>query len=250
MVGEGWGDATLLENIDTAPADQLNAPELGVDDSGNALVLWSQNDGIQTNLWYNRYEAGVGWQSEALLENEDTNAKLVAFDMNSRGTALAAWSQENTATATGNIASRHYVPGEGWGPAETFDFIDFDTYDSDLAVDESGNALLFQAYDDGDSNDIWFNRYSATSGWASATFLASFNMVSILSRRYSPLIASISAEPIAWERLASFRILSILVQARGARRLASLGLEVFRDSLISRLPTNDRRSSGTLLRIQ
>jgi len=168
---EGWGNATLLESIDTAPANQLSTPKLGVDDNGNALVVWSQSDGTRENLWYNRYGMSSGWQGETLLESYDTNARLVAFHMNRGGTALVVWSQKDTSSDIGKVASKRYLPGEGWGPEETFDFTDFLAYDSDLVVDESGNALFFQAYDDNESSDIWFNRYSATSGWASATFL-------------------------------------------------------------------------------
>jgi hypothetical protein len=169
--GEGWGDATLLESIDTAPADIISTPKLGVDDNGNALVVWDQNDGTVNNLWYNRYDASSGWQGETLLESHDTTVRLVAFDMNRAGTALVLWSQDDTDTGTGKVASKRYLPGVGWGAEETFDFTDFLAYDSDLVVDDAGNGLFFQAYDDNESSDLWFNRYSATSGWASATFL-------------------------------------------------------------------------------
>ncbi|MDX1453437.1 MAG: hypothetical protein R3183_12835, partial [Oleiphilaceae bacterium] len=68
------------------------------------------------------------------------------------------------------FVSKYYVPGEGWGPEETFDFGIYQS-PNDVVIDERGHALLVWAYDDDESSTIGFNRYNATSGWASAQAL-------------------------------------------------------------------------------
>jgi hypothetical protein len=48
----GWGTPEL---IDSQPLD-ASAPRVAVDAAGNALVIWTQNDGTRYNIWSNRFE--------------------------------------------------------------------------------------------------------------------------------------------------------------------------------------------------
>ena len=166
VAGEGWGSAGLLETIDTAPERRVPDPKLTVDEAGNAIVVWTQGDGTSDNLWTNRYDVSTGWQGETLLENLDADARYPSVSMNSSGTAIVMWSIFDDAAGAGRFTSRHYVPGEGWGSEEIFDFGIY-TSVSDVVIDDRGHALLFWEYDDLESSTIWFNRYRADSGWDS-----------------------------------------------------------------------------------
>jgi hypothetical protein len=48
----GWGTPEIIDSqpLDTSP------PKLAVDAAGNALVIWTQNDGTRYNIWSNRFE--------------------------------------------------------------------------------------------------------------------------------------------------------------------------------------------------
>jgi hypothetical protein len=47
----GWGTPVPIDN---AP-DPARAPQLGIDDDGNVIVVWSQSDGTRTNIWANGF---------------------------------------------------------------------------------------------------------------------------------------------------------------------------------------------------
>ncbi len=51
--GVGWGIAELIETDD----GNANRSRIGMDNSGNAIVTFTQYDGTRYNLWANRYTA-------------------------------------------------------------------------------------------------------------------------------------------------------------------------------------------------
>jgi hypothetical protein len=51
--GTGWGSAVLIETDNSGNAGY---PQVAVDAAGNAVAVWSQSDGTQTNIWANRFQ--------------------------------------------------------------------------------------------------------------------------------------------------------------------------------------------------
>jgi len=90
--GSGWGTAALIE---TDNAGAAGSPQIAIDASGNALAVWYQSDGTRYNIWSNRYTAGTGWGTAALIETDagGTYAPQIAFDAS--GNALAVWEQSD-----------------------------------------------------------------------------------------------------------------------------------------------------------
>jgi hypothetical protein len=50
VAGTGWGTAELIETDDSGNA---YSPQLGIDESGNAVAVWYQHDGTRYNIWAN-----------------------------------------------------------------------------------------------------------------------------------------------------------------------------------------------------
>jgi uncharacterized protein YbdZ (MbtH family) len=93
LAGTGWGTAALIE---TDNAGDAGSPQVAFDVSGNALAVWGQSDGTRLNIWTNRYTAGSGWGTAALIETDnagDANEPQIAVDANGR--ALAVWYQSD-----------------------------------------------------------------------------------------------------------------------------------------------------------
>ncbi|GLH68089.1 hypothetical protein [Geothrix edaphica] len=93
IAGTGWGTAALIE---TDNAGDAGSPQIACDASGNALAVWGQSDGTRINIWTNRYTAGSGWGTAALLETDnagDANEPQIAIGGN--GQALAVWYQSD-----------------------------------------------------------------------------------------------------------------------------------------------------------
>ncbi len=89
-VGSGWGAPQLIENDDTGSAYPA---QLAMDGSGNVLVVWRQYNGGVSNIWSNRYRAGIGWGTAQLLETAAGTADYPHVAMNASGDGVAVWQQ-------------------------------------------------------------------------------------------------------------------------------------------------------------
>lgn len=174
VAGTGWGATTLAESLDTGTADFAPSALLGVDDSGNAIVVWNQYDGTHYDLWANRYDVTDGWQTEGILENSDLNIFFPTLAMNSSGKAIVVWAKKDASNNFSGFSSRIYTPGDGWGADEAFNYIGPDFEDLTVKMDERGNALFFWANDDNTNSTLWYNRYRSASGWAGPTEISRY----------------------------------------------------------------------------
>jgi len=161
----GWGAAELIE---TDSAGGVSAAQVAVDPNGNAVAVWSQDDGTRFNIWSNRYTPTGGWETAELIETDnagDAFGPQVATDPSSN--AIAVWTQDEGTRF--NIWSSRYTPTGGWGIAER---IEADNAGSairpQVAIDPSGSALAVWSQDDGARLNIWANHYTPTGGWGIA----------------------------------------------------------------------------------
>ncbi len=164
-----WDPAQPVDSTNTLDA---NRPTAQLDDSGNALVLWSQQAGFfdPADLLVRRYTAVGGWEPGIPLETEtgETSGEILA--MNANGQAVATWSQEDVLNGSKYSAhARIFDPQSGWGPSE---LIETQTAGSafvrQLAVWENGNAMVAweqrNAFPFGDESPFT-NYYIAGLGW-------------------------------------------------------------------------------------
>jgi hypothetical protein len=90
--GTGWGTAALIE---TDNAGSAYEPQIAVDTNGNALAVWSLDDGVNNSIWANRYTAATNtWGTAVFIETDnpsDAGTPQIAIDTN--GNALAVWSK-------------------------------------------------------------------------------------------------------------------------------------------------------------
>ena len=86
-----WRTATLIESN----AGKAFLPHVGMDDNGNAIAVWVQNDGTYDSMWANRYVAGQGWGTPELIETNTGDADFARVAVNGNGVAVALWKQSN-----------------------------------------------------------------------------------------------------------------------------------------------------------
>ncbi|MFZ5864081.1 MAG: tetratricopeptide repeat protein [Nitrospirota bacterium] len=217
-IGRGWNQPALVETI-TGEADH---PDIAIDNQGNAVAVWSRFSGLQNDLWANRYEPGIGWNTPVLIETHDGDALRARVQISRHGHALVVWTQ------SGHVWANHYKSNIGWGAATAIESnsgppshptVAFDREENGVAVwfqDAgvwTGRRLLdgqwesprrigegFQAWSrpqisarhDGSllavwkesslSNDFLVSRYDAASGWRSATRIKSPHSADIFER--------------------------------------------------------------------
>jgi len=184
-----WEVASLIESS----AEDANAPQIAVDANGNFVAVWRGYDGVvhsRYNLWANRYVAGAGWGSAALISNNTTdpaatsdalvsrNADTPHVAMDAAGNALAVWAQNNS------IYANRYAVGAGWGAVQLIESdVNWTAASPRIAMTANGRAYaVWEQYADGVLGDatppfknIMANRYVPGSGWQSATLIETNN---------------------------------------------------------------------------
>jgi hypothetical protein len=164
----GWGIAYLIENNNTGGAEY---PEVAVDSSGNAIVVWRQDDGTRYNNWANRYVVGSGWGTPTLIETDNFgDAFYPNVAMDNSGNAISVWYQYDGLRT--NILANRYVVGTGWGTATLIETEDAgNAFHPKLAVDSEGNMIAVWYQYDGTRFNAMANRYDVDSGWGTATLI-------------------------------------------------------------------------------
>ena len=181
-VGTGWGTAELIENMDSENAYD---PQVAVDSSGDATAVWIQWDGSLNNIWSNRYVVGTGWDSAVLIETDDAgHASNPQVAIDGSGNAIAVWQQDDGDRS--NIWSNQYVVGTGWGTPTLIETNDAGSArNPQVAVDDSGNAMVVWEHFDGTRYDIWSNRYDVGTGWGTAVLIEAIDT----GNAYDPQVA-------------------------------------------------------------
>jgi hypothetical protein len=168
----GWGTATLIETNNVGGAEQ---PQIAMDTSGNALAVWSQVDGSYLSIWANRYTPTGGWGTASLIESGNAGPAFspqIAFDTS--GNAMAVRMQADSLRY--NIVANRFTPSGGWGTASLIETDNAGNAENpQIAFDASGNAMAVWQQTDGTRTNIWANRYTASTGWSTATLIETDN---------------------------------------------------------------------------
>jgi hypothetical protein len=165
-----WGTAELIE----ADAGSAFSPQIAFDSNGNAMAVWSQDDGTQTNIWANRFDSSTNtWGTAELIEADAGSAfsPQIAFDSN--GNAMAVWYQHD-GTRTNILANRFDSSTNTWGTAELIETDDAGNAEApQIAFDSNGNAMaVWQQENSSQKWDIWANRFnSGNTIWGTAVLI-------------------------------------------------------------------------------
>ncbi|MBI3604397.1 MAG: hypothetical protein HY202_00010 [Nitrospirae bacterium] len=172
----------------TQPAGQTCTVTSG---SGNV-------SGNVTNVAVACVSTAKAWGTAARIESGVRDAYAPQIAMDGSGNAFAVWRQYYTDPATtfsGYVVwANRYVAGTGWGTAAIINngYLDsgFPPLYAQIAMDVTGNAIaVWEQYDPGAAGNtnitsIWANRYTAGTGWGTATVIE--NRVSIA---FAPQVA-------------------------------------------------------------
>jgi len=125
-------------SVNVSIAEGSSDVKIGMDDTGNALAVWSKNGKIK----FSRLSPGGDWTKPATIAKANSGPQL---SVNDSGFAVVAWKDGTSIKASTS------QPGQGWSsPASIEDY----PYINDfiVAADGQGNALILwqqQNYQDG-----------------------------------------------------------------------------------------------------
>ena len=126
--GRGWGRTVRVGHQHDKT---VLVAQLAMDDRGNALAVWGEQDGKRLVVCASRYQAGGSWSLPSKIDRDATSGAGNSLDpqlvMDGHGNAVALWQQVN-GVERGIWASR-YAPGVGW------------THASELSLRKKGDAF-------------------------------------------------------------------------------------------------------------
>jgi Divergent InlB B-repeat domain len=109
-----WGAVTRI----SGEANNINSLQVGIDASGRAVAVWTQNQPgplNPINLWANRYSSAAGWGSAQRVAPDSGQLDLdPALSVSAGGRAFVVW----TRNSVGILAS-HAEAGGAWSAPTT-----------------------------------------------------------------------------------------------------------------------------------
>jgi len=173
-----WGPSTLLDALPGPSGD----PQVAINPSGIAITVWTQEseNGVYWNIFARRYVPGQGWEPAIILNTvpEGNGAYNPYVDVNALGNAMAVWWQWGNGVQ--NLYAARYVPALGWEPAELLKadvWVTSIEHETDVALDDLGNAILVWQERDGELWDVWGKRYESGIGWGPHAILTVNNSI-------------------------------------------------------------------------
>ena len=146
--GTGWGTATLIET----GSDNASSAQVAMDNTGSAIAVWVQSDGIADSIWANRYVPETGWGTATPIDDESGPASSPQVAMDVDGYAIAVWVQSN---GTGEkISSNQFRPSTGWGMPIPLSSGSGQASSPQVAARYHAHMVVWQEWD-GTRYDIW-----------------------------------------------------------------------------------------------
>jgi len=160
-----WETPVIISEL-TTPYDIQNWLRLAGDGRGNYVAAWQQDDGSDSEVWVNVYDADLGWQGPEIIGTGttwayDPEVSMTYDPVMEETKAVVAWGYD------GNVLiSRLTNFSEGiWSSPD----IAGDVADSlnpmstvvDMAVD-GDFLMLFETYD---TYDLYYRHYDWDEGW-------------------------------------------------------------------------------------
>jgi hypothetical protein len=174
-----WGTASLIDMSNTHSTYSSGAMFRA---NGDAMVLLSKHDGARYSIWSKTFSAAAGtWSAPILVDtNNVSDAGGASFAISGNGDALAVWVQSDG--VRDNVwSNRHTATSNTWGAPV---LIETDNAGSasgvQIAMNSNGDALAVWYQSDGTQNNMWANRYTAsTRTWGAAALIESNNLGSV-----------------------------------------------------------------------
>jgi hypothetical protein len=143
--GRGCTAGGVFGGVQTLTSVNSGAPDVAVDDTGNALVVWSR--GGPTTSYIQARSRSVGGQLGPIQTIANGAVSRPAVAVNADGDAVIVWRR----IVSGNeiIQGRTRSAAGVLGAVRTFSTPGDDTSEPRVEIDDSGNALVVWSHDEG-----------------------------------------------------------------------------------------------------
>lgn len=189
LIPSSWAGAAPIHKIPQR-AEEI---EVAMSANGDAVAVWLENDpGISINsVWAVHYStAANAWSEAQLLDSGAQSANKPKVAMDANGNAIVVWMQQLGIEF--NASAARYQAGSGWEAAVLLEnensAVNGGFSQSDIAMDDAGNAVAIWSQRIGVESFIYANRYTVGQGWGQAVSIDP-NIAGQIDASFNPRVA-------------------------------------------------------------
>lgn len=153
-------------------------PQIAMDPSGRALVVWNELIGDQWSLWAGWFHPISGWGELTQITEKDYRTSSPQLAVSESGKALAIWTEDPPLGGdnwTTTLVARAFAPGVGWSPPARLDTghclwesrpaMSMSTSGNGVAVWYGGRAETGACSYGFEGDAIWATSFTADGRW-------------------------------------------------------------------------------------
>lgn len=158
-----WYHPVDLDDNISPDGSSAEYPQVAMDDAGNTIIVWSQEDGTARQIFLSTYRDDVWIHPADLTDNispDGGSADNPQVAMDDIGNAIVVWDQSTGPDR--QIFMSEYREGTWRHPVDLSDNISLDASSATLpqvAMDASGNAVVIWQQSDGANVQIFKSEY-------------------------------------------------------------------------------------------
>ena len=163
-----WSHPAYLSDNISPDGSDARYPRVAMDNNGNAIIVWDQLDGSNSQIFKSEYRNG-SWSHPTDLSNnispDGQNAYNPKVVMDGNGNSIIVWEQQDGINF--QIFKSEYRNGSWIHPAQLTDNISLNGQTANspqVAMDNYGNAIIVWYQNDGANYQIFKSEYR-NSGW-------------------------------------------------------------------------------------
>ena len=158
-----WTDpSNLADNLSPDGQDAFS-PQVAISDNGEAVVVWTQSDGSNIQIFRSEYRNGSWTDPADLMDNISPDGERAGYPevaLGDNGDAVIVWQQIDG--ATDQIFRSEYRDGSWSDPTSLTDNISpdgQDAFEPQVAMNDNGDAVIVWYQSDGMSQQVFRSEY-------------------------------------------------------------------------------------------
>ena len=175
-----WTHPADLSDYISPGTTYVSYPQAAMDENGNTLLVWYQSDGSFRQIYVSEYRGGAWTHPAGLsdnISNDGPDSEYAQVAMSDNGEAIIVWSQRD-GSAVRQIFKSEYRGGTWTHPASLTENISPDGQDAfypQVAMDDSGNAIIAWMQSDGTADQAFMSEYRSGTWTHPADLTDSFS---------------------------------------------------------------------------
>lgn len=231
-----WEDPTSLDDHISTESKLsvyflLQGPQMAMNEAGDVVIVWSQNNGIEDGIFLKEKRAGL-WKNTVKISPSGSDAFTPSVDMNATGDTVVAWSQLTSSGFASPMRAEYR--GGVWNTPKSKDSYFFGgsafVVAPRVAINDVGEAMITWSQVDGSGSLQVFVSHYKNGSWVDPSSISD-NLSPDGSDAFFPQVAmdNLGNAVIAWSQTDNSTNTALVFKAdyRGAKWITPL----FEDSV-------------------